>query len=304
MTSTLPDSIKVIERGWLSSNNILCLDGKSATLIDSGYVSEANETVALVEKTLDGRHLTQILNTHAHSDHIGGNLAVQAAFGCSITVPEGSMSIIAEWDEEALLLGPLGQCAARFCHDDIYADGDIFDLGGFNWHTLAVSGHDMAALALYNPEKRLLISGDALWENGFGVIFPELLGSADGLKSTRETLEKLARLPIDVVIPGHGPPFGDVDKAFERAFRRLDNFERNIDLMARHALKVVFVFIMLKKRQLRRSEMPEFLENLPFAHSVNSRILHCNNDLLAEWLVSDLCRSGALKEENGWLLAG
>jgi glyoxylase-like metal-dependent hydrolase (beta-lactamase superfamily II) len=53
-------------------------------------------------------------------------------------------------------------------------------MGGLNWQALAVPGHDMEALGYYNPEKRILISGDALWENGFGVIFPELLGEADG----------------------------------------------------------------------------------------------------------------------------
>ena len=87
-------------------------------------------------------------------------------------------------------------------------------MGGLNWQTLAVPGHDMEALGYYNPEKRLLISGDALWENGFGVIFPELLGEADGLAHTRQTLDMLARLDIDIVIPGHGKPFVAVDRIF------------------------------------------------------------------------------------------
>ena len=188
MTSLLPDNFLFFERDWLSSNNILSLEGDTATLIDSGYVTQASQTVALVERALDGRRLKQLLNTHSHSDHIGGNAAVQAAFGCSVTIPNGIEATIAGWDEEALLLGPLEQQAARFTHDATYAAGDQFELGGLNWRAIAVPGHDMAALALYNPERRLLISGDALWENGFGVIFTELLGNADGLKATRETL--------------------------------------------------------------------------------------------------------------------
>lgn len=304
MTSLLPDNLLVFERDWLSSNNILCLEGDSATLIDSGYVTQASQTVALVERALDGRRLKQLFNTHSHSDHIGGNAAVQAAFGCSVTIPDGIEATIAGWDEEALLLGPLGQRAARFTHDATYAAGDQFELGGLNWRAIAVPGHDMAALALYNPERRLLISGDALWENGFGVIFTELLGNADGLKATRETLEMLSRLPIDVVIPGHGTPFGAVDQAFERSFRRLVGFEQNTDTLARHALKVVFVFVMLEKRRLRRTELPEFLTALSFARTVNDRILCLDIEQLAEWLVRDLCRTGALREEDGWLIAG
>jgi glyoxylase-like metal-dependent hydrolase (beta-lactamase superfamily II) len=73
----LPLSVQVIERGWLSSNNILLFDGNEATLIDSGYAGHAAQTVELVKSALAGRHppakLVRLINTHSHSDHIGGN---------------------------------------------------------------------------------------------------------------------------------------------------------------------------------------------------------------------------------------
>jgi glyoxylase-like metal-dependent hydrolase (beta-lactamase superfamily II) len=201
----LPANLLVFERGWLSSNNILFLEGEQAALIDSGYVSHASQTVALLEHALAGRRLTRLLNTHSHSDHIGGNAAVTEAFGCRVVVPAGIDATIAEWDEEALLLSPLGQSAARFRHDETIAAGDHVELGGLDWQAIAVPGHDMDALAFHNPERRLLISGDALWRNGFGVIFSELLGhpeDAGGLKAARETLDVLARLPVDGGDPG------------------------------------------------------------------------------------------------------
>ena len=52
----------------------------------------------------------------------------------------------------------------------------------------------------------------------------ELLGNPDGLKSTRETLEMLARLPVDVVIPGHGAPFVDDAGSPGARLRRLAAF--------------------------------------------------------------------------------
>ena len=79
--SQLPASLHVLERGWLSSNNILLFEGDRAILVDTGYVSHAEQTVALVRSALDGRRLTDIVNTHSHSDHIGGNAAVQRACG-------------------------------------------------------------------------------------------------------------------------------------------------------------------------------------------------------------------------------
>ena len=299
----LPDSVLVLERGWLSSNNIVFFDGDSAALVDSGYVSHAAQTLALLERALDGRCLTRLINTHSHSDHIGGNAAVQAAHHCHITVPQGIAATIAEWDEDALLLSPLGQRAARFTHDATYAAGDSFVLGDLAWQALAVPGHDMDALALYNPEQRLLISGDALWQDGFGVVFAELLGNPDGLRITRATLEMLARLPIDVVIPGHGAPFADVPEAFERAFRRLAAFEQNIERLARHALKVMLAFFMLEKRQIRRDSLAGFLSGLSFVSSVNARYLGYDDEALADWLATDLVRAGVLREDDGLLIA-
>jgi glyoxylase-like metal-dependent hydrolase (beta-lactamase superfamily II) len=221
----LPNQIRVLERGWLSSNNILLLDGEHATLVDSGYVAHAAQTVALVRHALAGRRLSRLVNTHSHSDHIGGNAALAAAFGCRIAIPEGIVPAVTEWDEAALLLEPTAQSATRFAHDDEVAAGDELGMGGLAWQALAAPGHDMHALVFYNPEKRILISGDALWRDGFGVIFAELMGTAEGLKAARETLDHLSRLAIDVVIPGHGAPFGDVEQALARAYARLAAFE-------------------------------------------------------------------------------
>jgi glyoxylase-like metal-dependent hydrolase (beta-lactamase superfamily II) len=304
MTPLLPDSLRVIERGWLSANNILFLEADSATLVDSGYVTHAGQTVELVRHALDGRRLRRLINTHSHSDHIGGNAALQAAFGCEIIVPAGIHAAIADWDENALLLSPLGQQAARFQHDALIGAGNEVEMGGLAWQALAVPGHDMEALAYYNPEWRLLISGDALWENGFGVVFPELLGEADGLAATRATLEMLARLPIDAVIPGHGRPFADVDGALERAFKRVDSFAADIDKMAWHAIKVMVSFAMMERRRLAVGEFPGFVLGLPFGVDLNRRYLGLDDATLADRLERELLRANALRSEDGFLVAG
>ena len=67
----------------------------------------------------------------------------------------------------------------------------------------------MGALVFYNPEHRILISGDALWEHGFGFVMPPEIDPA-ALPATRATLEMLAALDVRIVIPGHGEPFTDV----------------------------------------------------------------------------------------------
>ncbi len=304
MKLELPASLLVLERGWLSANNILFYEGENATLVDSGYVTHAAQTVELVDNALDGRKLKRLINTHSHSDHIGGNAALQAAFGCEVIVPAGLHATIADWDEDALLLSPLGQQAARFQHDSLLGAGNEIEMGGLNWKTLAVPGHDMEALGYYNPEKRILISGDALWENGFGVIFPELLGEADGLASTRETLQMLAGLPVDIVIPGHGSPFANVDAALERAFRRLDMFTAEIDKLAWHAIKVIVSFAMLERRRLPVEQFRQFVVGLPFAVDVNRRYLGLDDEALVARVERDLLLVNALRRDGGDIVAG
>jgi len=302
VTAKLPENLLVLERGWLSANNVLCIDHSRATLIDSGYVTHATQTVALVRQALDGRQLTQLVNTHSHSDHIGGNAAVQAAFDCRIVVPAGMQATIAEWDEDALLLSPLGQQAAVFRHDDVIHAGAELELGGLNWQAIAVPGHDMDALAYYNPERRILISGDALWENGFGVVFPELLGTADGLAATRSTLEMLARLPIDIVIPGHGAPFDDVSGAFQRAFGRLDHFSANIDKLAWHAIKVITTFALMERQTLPAVDFDDFVSRLPILTDINQRYLGLLEQNLSDRLLQELLRAKVLRQEEKMLL--
>lgn len=300
---SLPPQILVLERGWLSSNNILIRDSGGCTLIDSGYHTHAAQTLALLRHALRGAPLSRLINTHCHSDHMGGNAALARAFACRTSIPVGEAPAIAAWDDSALMLACTGQSAERFGYDDTIAVGDELRLGGLHWEALAAPGHDMHALMFYASEARILISGDALWQNGFGVIFPELLGQAGGFAATRATLETISRLAIDTVIPGHGAPFGGVGRALEIAFQRLDAYERDPARLARHALKVMLSFSLMIEGKIAVAELPRFLAERAIYGDVNQRFLGLPEDQLCAYLVRDLERVGALKIEDGWLLA-
>jgi glyoxylase-like metal-dependent hydrolase (beta-lactamase superfamily II) len=292
---SLPAQIRVIERGWLSSNNILFIEGDSATLVDSGYVGHAVRTEELVRAALDGRRLTRLINTHSHSDHIGGNARLQQAFGCRILIPAGIEQHVATWDEEALLLGPAAQRGDRFRHDGVIVPGQSFEMGGLVWRALPAPGHDMDALVFHCPEARLLISGDALWQDGFGIVFGELLGHAGALPATRETLMMISGLSVDTVIPGHGPPFHDIPEALARAFRRLEAFEHDPLRVARNAIKACFTFNLLDLGSLPRAELAMYLQCVPLFRDVGQRLLGMDAQALATWLLAELLRAGAVE---------
>lgn len=303
MAKRLPESIQVIERGWLSSNSVLLFDGETATLIDSGYVTEVDETVALLHAALRGRTLVRLINTHSHSDHIGGNAAIQRAFGCRITVPEGLAPIIARWDRAALLLDVAGQRAEPFAVDETVAPGDAFVAGGLHWEVIAAAGHDATAVVFYNRAYGILISGDALWADGFGILFGNVLGSHDALPDARETLTTLQSLTVQWVIPGHGAPFRDFSGALARAWGRLEAFSEAPERIARNAIRACFAFYLLEHRQLTRDAIRTALTTIPLFVQANARFLHRSPEALTEWVAAALVAAGRARWEGETLVA-
>jgi len=299
----LPESIQVIERGWLSANNVVLHQRGEAVVVDSGYGAHAAQTVALVERAVAGKRLARLVNTHCHSDHMGGNAAIQRKFGCRTSIPEGEAPLIDRWDDQALLLAIADQRAERFRYDDTFRDGDALQMGGLEWRVIAAPGHDTHAVMFHSPEARVLISGDALWENGFGVVFPQLFGRDTALAETRATLEAIARLEVDTVIPGHGRPFGGTGAALERAFYRLEGYEEDITRLARHCAKVMLSFSLLEKRSMPLAELPAYVARVPILAELNSRYLGMRPAEMAEWLVNELERAGAAGREDGLLVA-
>ena len=300
--TTLPQQVHVFIRDWLSANNVLLKGSGGNVLIDSGYVRHVPMTLALLAtpKGLDGAPLAKLVNTHCHSDHMGGNAAIQARHGCPVALPQGEAPLIDAWDEKALLLGYCDQRAERFRYDEIVAPGQTHVWGDLEWRALAAPGHDMGALVFYNPEHRILISGDALWRNGYGFVMPMEIDPR-AMPATRATLEMLARLDIRTVIPGHGEPFDDVASALERAFQRTAAFEADTLRVARHALKVVLMFALLDKQRLAISDLPAYVDRIEIYREFNQRFFRLPAAALAEMLLEDLERAGAVRQENGWL---
>lgn len=297
----LPPTMRVFERGWLSSNNILFIGREQTALVDSGYLTHALQTVALVRHALQGRPLDLLLNTHLHSDHCGGNAALQQAYACRTSIPEAEAHKVLAWDSGALTFAATGQQCDRFSFDDTLRPGDALVLGGIDWQVLAAPGHDPHSLILYCPDERILISADALWENGFGVIFPELEGES-GFAETRATLELIAGLEVRLVIPGHGAPFADVHKALDTAFSRVDYFEADPVRNAQNAVKVMLKFLLLERQHLALAELPSLLAEGRLFAVANERFLKKTESELAQWAANQLVRAGAAEIAGDSLL--
>jgi hypothetical protein len=104
------------------------------------------------------------------------------------------------------------------------------------------------------------------------------------------------------VIPGHGEPFTGVAGALDRARQRLTAFEADSLRVARHALKVNFVFTLLDRRRLPLAQMPEYVERVGFYRDFNRQFFRLPPAEFAATLVGELEKSRAVRREDGWLV--
>jgi glyoxylase-like metal-dependent hydrolase (beta-lactamase superfamily II) len=301
MSNALLDGVTVFERGWLSSNNVLLHGnaGEGAALIDTGYVSHAEQTVALVAHALrPGQSLARIINTHLHSDHCGGNAALQQAWPTAQTViPPGQADAVAVWDEDALSYRATGQRCERFTHHAVLQPGQAFTVGARIWQAHAAPGHDPHSLILFDAAQRVLVSADALWQNGFGVVFPELDG-VNAFDDVAAVLNLIERLNPALVIPGHGAPFADVASALQRARARLAAFRTDPAKHARHGAKVLIKYHFLDVQAQAHRAFDAWWARAPLAHTVWQQLGEPEGHF-ALWgraLVAELCASGALMQ--------
>jgi glyoxylase-like metal-dependent hydrolase (beta-lactamase superfamily II) len=297
--SGLPQGMSVFERGWLSSNNILFVGKESSALVDSGYSTHAAQTLALVSARLQQQPLDFLLNTHLHSDHCGGNAALQGVYPELLThIPPGQGSAVSSWDEVALTYLPTGPRCPQFRFDGVLAAGSEIRLADRAWQIHAAPGHDPHSVILFEPQSRVLISADALWENGFGVVFPELEGET-AFDEVAATLDLIERLDPLRVIPGHGPVFDYHADVLARARQRLSAFVSKPGRHAHHAAKVLLKFKLLEQQQLPFVELVSWASTTSYFQLIRERFF--SSIPVEEWveqLTEELVRSSVARRQG------
>ena len=150
----------------------LLIDKKSkkACVIDPG---EADPIMNYIEK--NQINLKYILNTHHHSDHIGGNLFLKEKYNCQIIGFEGDKNRIPKID---ILL----------------KDNEIWKDDSFEAKIFHLPGHTLGHIAFYFYKEKKIFTGDTLFSLGCGRIFE---GTYSQMFSS---LNKIKELPLDTEI--------------------------------------------------------------------------------------------------------
>ena len=134
--------------------------------------SVAEPVLAAVEAA--GLRLTQVLNTHWHPDHTGGNEAIKVGTGCTITAP-------AEAERVSKI-------------DRVVAEGDRVKVAGAEAIVWDIPAHTSGHIAYYFTDEGMIFVGDTMFAMGCGRLFE---GNAEQMYAN---MQRIASLPDDVRI--------------------------------------------------------------------------------------------------------
>jgi len=118
--------------------------------------------------------ITQVLNTHWHPDHTGGNAGIKAATGCAIIAPA-----------EARRVSQV---------DRVVAEGDRAIVAGAEAVVWDIPAHTAGHVAYYFEDERMIFVGDTMFAMGCGRLFEGTAGQMFA------NLQRIAALPGDVRI--------------------------------------------------------------------------------------------------------
>jgi glyoxylase-like metal-dependent hydrolase (beta-lactamase superfamily II) len=269
--------------------NLLLLAGSQPTLVDSGFVGHAQDTADWVRaQTLD---LSLVVNTHWHSDHVGGNGLLQAAgVGVAASLPDAEA--INRRDPGCCVSVYLDQPVAPYTVDVALTDGQQLRLGHSEWEIIATPGHTPGHLALWEPEQHVLAVGDALSDYDVGWVNLALDG-ADAAATALASVHRLVELAPRVLLPAHGPIPADPAAALATAVRRAQRLVDDPAGAVWYGIRRILAFALMIRGGISTDEIEPYLHGRVWLTDA-ARLLSTTPQALAAELVDTMLRSGAV----------
>ena len=196
---------------WQEVISYLIIGSDSALLFDTG--NGLGDIKAIVDQLTDKP--VQVLNSHSHFDHIGGNyqyrkiLSPSTEFSIANSRGNDSEQIKIEASAAALCKGLPEGVTEKNHHINAYSitakviDGDVIDLGNRTLEVLLIPGHTEDSLALLDRDSGLLWTGDSFYEGPIWLFFPET-----DLAAYAQSLARLVALvpQLTALLPAHNTP--------------------------------------------------------------------------------------------------
>lgn len=164
-----------------------------AVVVDPGPDDEGHLRAVLTLVEGLGAHVTTTLLTHGHLDHSAGAARFRRLSGAPVRA-----------------LDP-----AQRLGDEGLGHGDSLSVGGLDLQVVATPGHTADSLSFLLPDDGAVLTGDTVLGRGTTVVAHPDGRLDDYLESLDRLRLRAARGELSTVLPGHGPPLDDAQRAIE-----------------------------------------------------------------------------------------
>jgi hydroxyacylglutathione hydrolase len=188
-------------------SNIYVIGRDKATIIDTGVGNRANPLWPQLEELGVGpRSIDKVIITHAHHDHAMGAFLILERAHPKVYVHEKDATYIATRLGDALVK---------------VNEGDVIETELWPLEVYWTPGHTEGGMCLYNPERKILFSGDTVFPDGY---YGRYDGESGSLQAIVDSLRKLDGLDVEALLSGHGSPViadgnNHIDQALRNATR-------------------------------------------------------------------------------------
>ncbi len=187
-------NVFLISTSDLSCNSFL-LKAKQNLLIDSGSSTATEEHISTLKKlNLELSDISVILHTHGHYDHFQADKIYSKA-----------ETFMSEFDSKHLIEEnpEFTRIREDSFHPKIHSflkENQVLEFLPFKLKVISTPGHTKGSLCFYEPDKKMLFSGDTIFFHTIGRT-DLMSGSFSDLKNS---VQKLSELDVEHLFPGHG----------------------------------------------------------------------------------------------------
>jgi len=188
--------IVLIQLSDIDSNIYLIGD----TVIDSGTgfnFTRLREIFGVLKKEM--KDVKQVINTHGHFDHVGGN---GYFLNAEVAIHEADAKILEKADKELSNVDFFGGRLSPKKPDKILKEGDRLNPDKLDLEVIHTPGHSPGSICLYDKKRKILFSGDTVFSDGVGRT--DLPGGNP--QALEKSLQRLLELDVGKILPGHGKP--------------------------------------------------------------------------------------------------